>query len=61
MFINRVRLALLQVPQQPGVNGSECQSPITGHLAGSINMLKNPGDFSAGEVGIEQEPRSLAK
>ena len=49
-----------QMPQQKGIDRAEGQFTACGPGAGIGHVVQNPGDFGAGEIGIEQQAGALA-
>jgi hypothetical protein len=49
-----------EAPEQEAVDGAECELPAPGALARARNLVEQPGDLRAGEIGVEQEARALA-
>ena len=51
-LVGHMDLAAGQVPDQPGVDGTEGQLAPLGPLTGAGNVVQQPCDLGAGEVGI---------
>ena len=49
-----------ELPDQPGIHGTEAQFSRQGPLAGAGHMVQNPLDFGSGEIGVYDEPRLFA-
>ena len=50
-----------EVPQQPGVGGSEQEISGFGRLPGALDVIKNPNNFAGGEVGGQRQSGLFAK
>ena len=58
--IGEVALAVGEIPEEPGVDGTEGELAVEGVGAGSWNVREDPGDLGGGEVGVEQETGLIA-
>ena len=47
--------ALGQVPEQPRIDGAEGEFAALGAIARAGDVVENPLELGAGEVGVEQE------
>src|SRR5579862_3409051 len=45
-----------EAPDEVGVDGPEGEASRFGARAGAIDMMKQPGDLGAGEIGVEEQP-----
>ena len=45
-----------QVPHQPAVDGAKDQFALLGPRPRAFDIVENPGQLGAGEIGIEQQP-----
>src|SRR5512146_3458147 len=50
-----------QIPNQPGVNRTAGELPALSAVARPGDILQQPGDFGAGEVGVRNEARFLTE
>jgi hypothetical protein len=57
--VGDVHSAAGQFPQQPTIHRAECQAAGCGKLSCAGNVLQNPGNLAAGEVGVDQQAGSL--
>ena len=53
-------LAAGELPDKPGVHGSEAELARLGLLAGAGHVVQDPADLGAGEVGVDDEAGLLA-
>ena len=57
--VGHVDLAAGKLPDEPTVHGAEAEFAGLGLLASPGNVLKDPVDLGAGEVGVDDEARLL--
>ena len=58
--VGDVQPAAGQLPDQPGVDGAEGELAGLGLRARAGDVVEDPGDLGAGEVGVEHAGRSVA-
>src|SRR5688572_6436127 len=51
--------AVGEVPDEPGVDGAKGEFALLSTLARAGNVVEQPAEFAAGEVGIDDEPGAL--
>ena len=49
-----------ELPNEPAVHGAEAQASLTGEVAGVVDVLKDPADLGAAEVGVDEQAGLLA-
>ena len=59
-MIGDVAFAAGQIPDQPAIDGAEGELAGFGAWPRTLHIVENPGDFGAGEVGVDQQPGLLA-
>ena len=57
--VGRVRLAAGEPPQQVAIDRAEQQLASLGALSRAGDLVEDPGDFGAGEIGIDDQPGLL--
>ena len=57
--VGGVDLSAGQVPQQETVDGAGQKFAASGAFPGAFDMIENPGDLGAREIGIRQQARAL--
>src|SRR5690606_8650723 len=58
--VGDVGLALGHLPDQPAVDGAEQQLAAPCTLAAALDVIENPLDLGAGEIGVDHQPGGLA-
>ena len=59
--VRRMHLAAGEPPQQETIDGAEGKFARFRLLARAFDMVEQPGDLGAGEIGIEQQPGLLGE
>ena len=52
-----MNLAARQIPNEPCFNRSEKKLAVLGSLSCTLNIVKNPFDFCAGEICVDKKSR----
>ena len=58
--VGGVHAAFGQLPQEPAVDGAEGQRALRGRGGRAANVLEQPSQLGAAEVGVDDQPRGLA-
>ncbi len=58
--VGDVGLALGHLPDQPAVDGAEQQFAAAGTLTAALDVVENPLDLGAGEIGVDHQAGGLA-
>ena len=59
--VGDVDLAAGQPPDQEGVDGAEEQLAALRPVAGALDVVEQPFDLRAGEVGVDHQARSCSR